>query len=187
MAITINHGHPIDDDELLELSRRNPGYQFELRSDGRLTVTPTGSKSGYRSGEVFRQLAEWNQATRSGIVFDSSTGFRMRDGSVLSPDAAWVARERWQELSHEEQESFAPLCPDAVFEVRSKSDTYEELRAKMQAYIANGAMLAILIDPYDRFVELWRANGRVRFATELRIALGSPLNGFVLEAEPLYQ
>lgn len=188
MAITIDCARPFGDDELRELSRRNPGYQFERRHDGRLSVTPTSSKAGYRSGEVFRQLAEWNRPTEAGLAFDSSTGFRMPDGSVLSPDAAWIARKRWQVLSAEEQDSFAPLCPDAVFEVRSKSDAVEELRAKMQAYVANGALLGVLVDPYERFVEVWRSNGQTdRFVEQDRVAPGSPLAGFILETDRLYE
>jgi Uma2 family endonuclease len=35
-----------------------------------------------------------------------------------------------------------------VFEVRSKSDTQQDLRTKMRAYLANGARAAVLIDPY---------------------------------------
>ena len=45
-------------------------------------------------------------------AFDSSTGFRLPDNSVLSPDAALVALDRWQALSDAERRGFAPLCPD---------------------------------------------------------------------------
>ena len=88
MAVTLNQIKPVTDAELLELSRRNPGYQIERRRDRALIVTPTGGKSGYRSGEVFRQLAEWCRRQANGVVFDSSTGFHLADGSVLSPDAS---------------------------------------------------------------------------------------------------
>lgn len=188
MAITINQARPIDGEELIELSRRNPGYQFERWYDGRLTVTPTGGKSGIRSCEVSRQLAEWNRATQCGVAFDSSTGFHMSDGSVLSPDAAWISRQRWDTLSPAAQEVYPPLCPDVVFEVRSQSNTAEELRAKMRAYVANGAALGVLIDPYNRSVKLWRPNRQPScFEDESRIAPGAPLDGFVLEIEGLYE
>ncbi len=49
-------------------------------------------------------------------LFDSSSGFRLPDGSVLSPDASLVALDRWQALSPEERRGFAPLCPDLVVE-----------------------------------------------------------------------
>jgi Uma2 family endonuclease len=186
MAITINQVRPVTDEELMELSRRNPGYQIERRRDRSLIVTPTSGKSGYRSGEVFRQLAQWNREHAAGVTFDSSTGFHLADGSVLSPDASWVRRERWEALSLTDQETFPPLCPNAVFEVRSKSNTLGELRQKMRMYIDNGAELAILIDPYERFVEVWRPSDEPERRADNEIALEAYLPGFVLETMPIY-
>jgi len=50
-------------------------------------------------------------------LFDSSTGFRLPGGSVLSPDASLVRLERWQALTPKERRGFAPLCPDLVVEI----------------------------------------------------------------------
>ena len=130
MGIRLDLLHRVTDEELRELSERNPGYQFERTADGRLLVTPTGLASGRRSLKVAYQLERWNERTRLGVVFDSSTGFRLPDGSLLSPDASWVRRERWEALSPQQREGFGPFCPDAVFEVRSASQSLEELREK---------------------------------------------------------
>jgi Uma2 family endonuclease len=35
-----------------------------------------------------------NQQTNQGLVFSSSTGFKLPNGAGRSPDAAWVRRER---------------------------------------------------------------------------------------------
>jgi hypothetical protein len=42
MGIRLDLLHRVTDEELWELSERNPGYQFERTADGRLIVTPTG-------------------------------------------------------------------------------------------------------------------------------------------------
>ncbi len=176
------------DEELLELSERNPGYQFERTADGRLVVSPTGGLSGRRSGEVFRQLSTWNHQQRAGVVFDSSTGFRLPDGSLLSPDASWVWRERWEALSAEEREGFLPLAPDAAFEVRSRHQSPEELREKMQAYLRNGVRIAVLIDPYARTVEVYRPGREVEVHRDPeRVVLDPQLPGFVLELGPVFE
>ena len=51
------------------------------------------------------------QSRASGLplkLFDSSTGFRLPDGSVLSPDASVVRLERWQALTPEQRRLFLP-------------------------------------------------------------------------------
>ncbi|MBX5465773.1 MAG: Uma2 family endonuclease, partial [Clostridia bacterium] len=145
VAIRLDLARRVSDEELLLLSKRNPGYQFERTAKGELVVSPTGGEGARRSMAVAGQLWAWNRRTGLGIAFDSSTGFDLPDGSCLSPDAAWVSRGRWEELSPDERKGFAPLCPDAVFEVRSPSTTPADLRGKMRAYLANGARLAVLI------------------------------------------
>ena len=188
MAIELDLLHPVTDEELRLLSERNPGYQFERTADGRLVVSPTGGKSGRRSAEVLRQLGDWNRRTGLGVVFDSSTGFHLPDGSLLSPDASWVTREGWEALSPEEQEGFAPLCPDAVFEIRSSSQTPQELREKMRAYLRNGARIGVLVDPYARTVEVYRSGQELeRHEDPERVALDPELPGFVLELAAVFK
>jgi Uma2 family endonuclease len=188
MGIRLDLLHRVTDEELRELSERNPGYQFERTADGRLLVTPTGLASGRRSLKVAYQLERWNERTRLGVVFDSSTGFRLPDGSLLSPDASWVRRERWEALSPQQREGFGPFCPDAVFEVRSASQSLEELREKMKTYLANGARLGVLIDPYRRAVEIYRPGAPVeRYEGVEQVPLDPELPGFTLELEPIFE
>lgn len=91
-----------------------------------------------------------------GVVFSSSTGFKLPKGGDRSPDAAWISRERWQSLSLTERKKFPPICPDFVIELRSQTDDLEELQEKMQEYIDNGLRLGWLIDPQNRTVEIYR-------------------------------
>ena len=79
---------PVSEEELRRLSELNPGYQWERSPEGRLWVSPTGGESGRRSLQLAYQLARWNDERGLGVVFDSSTGFKFPDGSILSPDAA---------------------------------------------------------------------------------------------------
>jgi Uma2 family endonuclease len=62
-------------------------------------------------GGLLFQIKTWARGNGSWKAFDSSTGFRLPGGSVLSPNASLVALDRWQALSPEERCGFAPLCP----------------------------------------------------------------------------
>jgi Uma2 family endonuclease len=186
MAITIREPRAIDDQALLELSQLNPGYQFERDSQGRLVVSPpTGAQSGRRSAGILSQLHEWARKNHSGPVFDSSTGFSLPDGSLRCPDASWVRSEQWHKLTPEQREEFPRLCPDAVFEVRSRSDDVSELRLKMQSYIENGARLAVFVDPYDKKVEVYRPGRSAEEARYDKVALEPELPGFELDLTAL--
>ena len=70
---------------------------LNLPADGSLILmTPTGGEMGARNGERFLPIKTWARATGGWKAFDSSTGFRLPDDSVLSPDASLVALDRWQ-------------------------------------------------------------------------------------------
>ncbi len=148
-------------EQFTELCQANPDAVLELAADGSLILmTPTGSETGGRNGALNGLL--WQAVKQSGLplkLFDSSTGFRLPDASVFSPDAALVALDRWQALSEQDRRGFAPLCPDLVVELARPSDEGPRgptaLRQKMAAYQRNGARLGWLLIPAERAVEIW--------------------------------
>ena len=147
----------------------NPEAVLELAADGQLiAMTPTGGDTSARNNLLSARLQVWALSRGGWKVFDSSGGFRLADGSVLSPDAAVVRLERWQALTPEQRRGFPPLCPDLVVELVSPSVAAgfsegvegprgsEALRRKMAAYLANGAQLGWLLFPQQRAVEIWQ-------------------------------
>ena len=70
---------------------------LEFAADGRvLAMTPTGSETGGRNSELSFQLQRFARSGTTWKAFDSSSGFRLPDASVLSSDASLVRRDRWQ-------------------------------------------------------------------------------------------
>ena len=152
---------------------------LELAADGRvIAMTPTGSETGARNGELLFQLKLYTKRVGGWKVFDSSTGFRLPDGSVLSPDASLVGLDRWQALSTAERRSFAPLCPDLVVELASPSDEgprgVSALRQKMASYQANGARLGWLLLPHQQAVEVWPASGAPQRLEQIDVLEATP-------------
>ncbi|NET38352.1 MAG: Uma2 family endonuclease [Cyanothece sp. SIO1E1] len=119
-------------------------------------MAPTGGETGIQNADLTAQVVQWNKQTKLGVVFDSSTVFRLPNGARRGPDVAWVALARWNQLTPEQRAGFPPLCPDFVIELRSRTDDLNELRAKMKEYIDNGCQLGWLINPQDQQVEVYQ-------------------------------
>ncbi|MCU0448069.1 MAG: Uma2 family endonuclease [Microscillaceae bacterium] len=150
----------VSDEAFIKICQDNPDFQLERYGKTQLIVMPptfsnTGKINMYVSGNLFL----WNEASQLGEVFDSSTGFKMPDESILSPDVAWVGRSRWQSLTKTQQEDeFAPICPDLVVEIRSKSDRLAKLKTKMENWLHYGCQEAWLIDIAEQKVYIYRSN-----------------------------
>jgi Uma2 family endonuclease len=147
----------LSDEQFEQLCHDNEDLRLELTADGELLImAPTGGTTGSRNADLTTQLTIWAKKDGSGLSFDSSTMFCLSNGAKRSPDAAWIRLDRWNTLTEKEQESFVPLCPDFVVELRSPTDGLSFLQEKMQEYIANGALLGLLIDRKSRLVYLYR-------------------------------
>ena len=156
----------LTDEQFWQLCQRNREYRFEANSQGDLIIMPpTGSDTGKRNFDIIVQLGIWNKKFKLGVAFDSSTGFTLPNSAKRSPDASWIKLDRWNNLTTEEQEKFAPICPDFVIELRSKTDLLKTLQEKMQEYIDNGASLGWLIDRQNQKVEIYRVNKSVETLT----------------------
>jgi len=173
----------LTDEQFFQLCQNNRDLRFERNANGELIImSPTGSETGRRNSGLNFQLTAWNIQNNLGVVFDSSSGFKLPDGSDISPDSAWVRRDRWDALTPEQKEKFAPICPDFVVELRSASDSLEKLRAKMKVYIKNGAKLGWLLDRKNRQVEISRPDRDVEIRYSPATLSGEDvLPGFVLD------
>jgi len=156
----------VTDEQFYQLCQANPEVKFERDAVGNLIImAPTGGETGSYNAEIVADFVIWNRQTRLGKVFDSSTCFKLPQGGDRSPDVAWVALERWNQLSQEQQRKFPPIAPDFVLELLSPTDSSEKTQAKMQEYINNGVRLGWLIDRDRRYVEIYRSNQPVEALT----------------------
>lgn len=148
----------MSDDEFFEFCQQHPELRIERSAQHEILImSPTGSRSGKRNARLNGQLYQWfNINQQLGEVFDSNTGFTLPDGSVLSPDASWVSAAKWNALTTEQQDKFAPVCPEFVVELKSATDSLKTLQAKMLDWLRNGARLAWLLAPETETAYLYR-------------------------------
>ena len=127
------------DDEFYHFCQDNAAFKFERDANG--NIKPMG-QTGERNGELVAELVIWNRQTKLGFVYDSSTAFRLPNGAVRSPDAAWVPAERRNAFTPEQRKKFLPLCPDFLVELVSETDSQKSTEEKMAEYMANGCRLS---------------------------------------------
>jgi Uma2 family endonuclease len=173
----------LSDEQFYQLCQNNRDLRFERTCRGDLVIMPpTGGETGNRNAEIAYQLQAWSRSNKLGIAFDSSTGFKLPNGSDKSPDAAWIPLEKWNALTTKERQGFVPLCPDFVVELRSKSDNLKVLQEKMQEYLENGNQLGWLINRQDRQVEIYRQGRAVEVLENPNSLSGeNTLPSFVLD------
>lgn len=178
----------MSDDELLKFCAANDALRVEREANGDvLVMTPAGNRTGKKNTAIISALDVWAQTDGRGYAFDSNTGFTLPDGSMRSPDAAWVAVERWDALSEEDQIRFSPICPEFVVDLRSESDRLKDLETKMEQWMANGAKVGWLIDPELRLVTIFRANrDQERLEYPAKVVGDGPVAGFELEMKRIW-
>ncbi|MDZ4872274.1 MAG: hypothetical protein CLLPBCKN_001662 [Chroococcidiopsis cubana SAG 39.79] len=179
----------MNDDDFYNLCQVNPNLKLERTATGELVVMPpTGGEGGKGEADLIVDLGIWNRQTQLGVVFSSSTGFKLPNGADRSPDAAWVELSRWEALTPEQRRKFPPLAPDFVIELRSATDELEPLQAKMQEYMENGVQLGWLINPQQRIVEIYRQGQPKQILNSPSSLSGEEvLPGFVLDLSRIFE
>ncbi len=178
---------PMSDKELMAFSRLHRPWRIERNADGDLEImTPVNMRGAQSEAWIGSRLFAWAEE-HGGITFSPNVGFTLPDTSVRSPDASWLSQEKWDALG-EEQAGFGRVCPEFLIELLSKSDSRKMLEAKMDLWMANGAELAWMIDPFAREVMVYRAGRPVEklSAPELLIA-DAAVPGFSLELRKLWE
>jgi len=189
-ALTLNLSSVVQlsDDDFYKLCQANRDLKLERTAKGELVVmSPTGGEGGKGEADLITDLNIWNRSSKLGVVFSSSTGFKLPNGADRSPDAAWVRLERWQALTPQQRRKFPPLAPDFVIELRSATDELEPLQVKMQEYMENGVRLGWLINPQQRQVEVYR-QGQPKQTFDFPYTLSGEkiLPGFMLDLSRMF-
>jgi len=183
LPIKIVPAAPLTDDEFLAFSRANEPYRFEKNANGEILVmTPVGNRGDEREIDLAAELRMWARATGRGRVNGANAGWNLPDGSTKSPDASWTSNEQLARFTPEEQEGYLPICPEFIAEMRSHSDSLAALKEKMDLWMANGARLGWLIDPYSATATIYRPGQQPETLQEPEVLNGEgPIAGFRLE------
>jgi Uma2 family endonuclease len=179
---------PFSDAEFEAFCLKNDDLRIERTSEGAIRMNPlTGAMTGDGNSEINRQLRNWWHTHQQGRVFDSNTGFFLADGSMLSPDAAYVLPEQLKGVTKSQLTGLPRLCPAFVVELLSPSDSLAETGKRMEVWIANGAHVGWLIDPYRRRAIIYQT-GEEPFESSASLLVGSgPVQGFSFDLQKVWR
>jgi Uma2 family endonuclease len=173
---------PLTDEEFEKLCLASENAQLERTKEGWIEVNPQAA--GFASdanSEIIYQLRAWWHSHRRGRVFDSSAGFFLPDGSMLSPDAAYIRKDKSRRITEKEGQHFLHMCPDFIVELLSPSDSLAKTKAKLEAWINNGVELGWLVDPHKKQVLVYEPGKVVGVATGNVVEGTGPVKGFRLD------
>ena len=178
----------LTEQQFFQLCSDNRDLCMELTAQKELIIMPpAGLKSSWRNAILTTRVTNWAEQDGTGIVLDSSAGYRLPNTAIRGPDTSWVRRNRLDAFTDKELEKFAHICPDFVAEIMSPSNTLEELQDKMAEYMTNGAQLGWLIDPFEAQVYIYRPGEAVECLENPTTTSGDPvLPGFVFNVAEIW-
>ena len=139
-----------------EFVRRYPNHRVEL-VDG---VVKELEMPGFRHGKVCVRfsgfLFVYFQANDIGhlVSHDTFVKIRANPDVVFGPDLAYFGYERL--AKGVEPAGLPDALPELVAEVRSPSDTWTDVFAKVEEYLAAGVEVVLVLDPETRTVFVCR-------------------------------
>ena len=160
--------------------------KLELDAEGRLLVSPMPGVLGSRYESVFAaELYVWARE-HGGEAHGSRLGVELPSGARYAPDAAWLSPEQLADYASSGQPWLVRFCPHFVAEIMSRNDRPSAARRKMDEYIAHGARLGWLIDPFRRQAHIYRPGAEPVTLDDPEQLTGDPeLPGFVFNVRAL--
>ena len=130
-------------DEELEALPKD-GYKRELL-DGEIIMSPVHANHGLVCVRLTALLFNFVQRHKLGELYDSSTGFRLSEKLLLSPDIAFVSKATLRKILVA-PDKFLQGAPDLVVEVLSPSDRLVQINRKLDRYFEHGTRVAWLVN-----------------------------------------
>ena len=144
-----------NNDAMLELAALNESWVFELSANGKLVImTGVGFRSSNRAIRIAAQVENWSVGGGEGYVCGADLWYRREDSSLRLPDVAWISDTRLRD--RDPGEGVLEVCPELIVEVVSVSQEHEAQQEKMNQWMAEGALLGWLIDPFRDTVHIYR-------------------------------
>jgi len=142
------------DEEFMTLP--DDGHRYEIVNGELIDMGNSGALHGYVCSLLLAELSGYIVPKKLGVILDSSTAFKMKNGNRRSPDIGFFAKERLQGMT-QLPAGFLEGAPDLAVEVLSPGNTVEEIDGKIADYFDNGTRLAWVINPSQHYILVYRS------------------------------
>lgn len=131
------------------------GHRYEIVNGELIDRGNSGALHGHICSTLIILLGGYVRLQNLGVILDSSTALKMKNGNKRSPDIAFFAKERLQGMT-ELPSGYLEGAPDLAVEVLSPGNTVEEMEDKIAEYFENGSRLVWIVSPTQHYVLAYR-------------------------------
>jgi Uma2 family endonuclease len=131
------------------------GILYELNEGELVTMTEPMPRHNRVRDRVARLTGNFVEERKLGGVF-VETGYQLTPDTVRIPDVSFVPADRVREIDLDKRIQGAPAL---AIEVISPTDPAEDLRQKVEQYLAAGAKAVWVFYPRTHEVQVFRADG----------------------------
>jgi len=142
--------YTVDDLWILSHQDKFQGNKLEL-IDGELKVHPVGREHGRVTLRLGSRMNVYVETHNLGEV-TVEVGHYTSPKTALSPDVAFTSKAR---LPDDSVTGFVNQMPDLAVEVKSPSNTYEELHEKVVIYLKNGSHMVWVVYPKTQTIGVY--------------------------------
>ncbi|HEV2350230.1 MAG TPA: Uma2 family endonuclease [Terriglobia bacterium] len=160
------------------------GARYELNEGELVTMTEPMPRHNFIRDNIADALKEFVKARKLGKVVVEN-GYQLTPETVRIPDVSFIPADRMRGIDLDRRIEGAPALP---IQVVSPTDLAEDLRRKVEQYLAAGAKAVWVFHPKSREVQVFRANG-ASFVRREHESLEEPelLPGFSLVLKTVFE
>jgi Uma2 family endonuclease len=144
-------------------------------------------KHGRVCAKIARLLDEFTERHNLGRVVTNDTSVRIRRNpdTVYGPDVLFVSFKRLP--AGEEPEGMLEVIPDLVVEVRSPSNTWTEITAKVEDYLTVGVRAVLVLDPDSQSAfRYYKIDQPETIKDDEQLTIPEVLPGFIVQVSRLF-
>lgn len=149
-------------------------------------MSPTGGIHGFLESRLDRRLGAFVEDTKAGWCLVGEIGIYIRHDPdrIRGTDLAFWS---YAKLPDGPPAGFIEVAPDLVVEILSPTDSWADMRQKIDDYFSIGVGTLWIVDPEEETVFVYRsAAQRTALRSGDTLAGTGPLSGFALPIDDLF-